>query len=97
MYNVLGMPAGVISTTRVQPGEESDRTVGKDLADITAWEVEQGSAGLPVGVQVVARHWREDIVLSVMTALEEIFWAQPSYPIQRLYKADLRMNEKIAV
>jgi fatty acid amide hydrolase len=83
-YNVIGAPAGVVVATRVQPGEESDRTASKDLADITAWEVEQGSAGLPVGVQVVARHWREDVVLAVMSALEEHFCTQPSYPLQTL-------------
>jgi len=29
------------------------------------------SAGLPVGVQVAARPWREDIVIALMAALEE--------------------------
>ncbi len=79
-YNVLGAPAGVVAATRVRPGEESDRTVSKDMADITAQAVEQGSAGLPVGVQVVARHWREDIVLAVMAALEAHFRSTPDYP-----------------
>lgn len=97
MYNVLGNPAGVVSITRVQPGEESDRLVSKDLADITAREVEQDSAGLPIGVQVVARHWREDIVLAVMTALENHFSTQPSYPIQVLHLADLKIRETAAV
>lgn len=80
VYNVLGAPAGVVAATTVQPGEESDRAVSKDMADITAHEVEQGSAGLPVGVQVVARHWREDVVLAVMAALEAHFRTQPTYP-----------------
>jgi fatty acid amide hydrolase len=79
-YNVIGAPAGVVPVTRVQAGEESDRVVGKDLADITAQQVERGSAGLPVGVQIVARHWREDIVLAVMADLEEHFRDQPDYP-----------------
>jgi fatty acid amide hydrolase len=35
---------------------------------------------LPVGVQVVARHWREDIVLAVMAALEDHFRSTPDYP-----------------
>ena len=69
-FNVTGLPAGVVPITTVQPGEESDRTVTRDKTDIVAQTVERGSAGLPVGVQVVARHWREDIVLSVMAALE---------------------------
>ena len=79
-YNVLGVPAGVVSITRVQPGEESDRTVGRDMADITAQKVEQGSAGLPIGVQIVSRHWREDIVLTVMKTLEEHFKTMSDYP-----------------
>ena len=80
IHNILGSPAGVVSVTRVRPGEESDRAESRDLADITARSVEQGSAGLPVGVQVVARHWREDIVLAVMSALEAHFKSMPDYP-----------------
>ena len=64
----------------MRPGEESDRAVSQDLAEITAAEVEQNSAGLPVGVQVVARHWREDIVLALMAALEAHFKLTPDYP-----------------
>jgi fatty acid amide hydrolase len=79
-YNVLGAPAGVVAATRVQPGEESDRQSSQDKADITAIEVERSSAGLPVGVQVVARHWREDIVLAVMAVLEEHFQSGPTVP-----------------
>jgi fatty acid amide hydrolase len=42
--------------------------------------VERGSAGLPIGVQVVARHWREDLVLAVMAELERALSANPEYP-----------------
>lgn len=80
LYNVLGMPAGVVAATRVQKEEESDRVVSKDLADKTAREAEDSSMGLPVGVQVVARHWQEHVVLAVMAALEEHFQTQPTYP-----------------
>ncbi len=74
------MPAGVVAATRVRAGEESDRTPGKDTAERTARAVESGSAGLPVGVQVAARHWREDVALALMTALEEQFRMQPDCP-----------------
>ena len=80
VYNVIGAPAGVVAATRVRPGEESDRKVSKDLADTTARKVEEASAGLPVGVQVVSRYWREDAVLAVMEALENHFRQQPDYP-----------------
>ena len=81
IYNVIGAPAGVVPVTKVQPGEESDRRVSKDLADITAQKVELSSTGLPIDVQVVSRHWREDIVLAVMAALETHFRSTPEYPI----------------
>jgi fatty acid amide hydrolase len=79
-FNVTGMPAGSVAATRVQPGEESDRAQSRDPVDKTARRVEDNSAGLPVGVQVVGRHWREDVVLAVMAALEEDFRANGSYP-----------------
>lgn len=81
-YNVLGAPVGVVSTTRVRPGEESDRKVGKDIADRTAQQVERGSVGLPIGVQVVARHWHDHVALAVMAALEAQFRETGEYPIQ---------------
>jgi fatty acid amide hydrolase len=79
-FNVLGMPAGAVAATRVRPGEESDRPRTVDRVDRTAAKTEKGSAGLPVGVQVAARHWREDVVLAVMTALEAEFSTRPDYP-----------------
>lgn len=81
-YNVLCAPAGVVSTTRVRPGEESDRNASGDIADITAQQVERGSAGLPIGVQVVARHWQDHVALSVMAALEAHFRETEEYPLQ---------------
>jgi fatty acid amide hydrolase len=80
LYNVLGMPAGVVAAGCVRAGEESERAPSKDRVERMAKEVEMGSAGLPVGVQVAARHWREDIVLAVMSALESHFRTQADYP-----------------
>ena len=82
LYNLLGLPAGVVAATRVRPAEETDREPGRDLVERTARRVEEGSAGLPVGVQVAARRWREDIVLAVMGALEEHFRARADYPTE---------------
>jgi fatty acid amide hydrolase len=80
LYNLLGMPAGVVAATRVRPGEESDRETGRDPVLRSARAVETGSAGLPVGVQVVARHWRDEVALAVMAALETHFRNRPDYP-----------------
>ena len=82
VFNVLGMPAGVVAASRVRAGEESDRPASKDPVEQMAAQVERGSAGLPIGVQVAARHWREDIVLALMGALETHFRLQPDYPVQ---------------
>jgi fatty acid amide hydrolase len=78
--NLLGAPSGVVPVCRVRPGEESDRPTSGDLVEKAARAVEQGSAGLPVGVQVSAPHWREDIVLAVMRALEERLPQRDDYP-----------------
>lgn len=78
--NLLGVPAGVVAASRVRPGEETDRPHSLDLMERTALRVEAGSAGLPVGVQVVAPHWRDETALAVMAALEEHFRAAGDSP-----------------
>jgi fatty acid amide hydrolase len=80
LYNTLGLPAGVVPVTRVQEGEESDRPPSRDASETTAATVEKGSAGLPVGVQVVGRYWREDVVLAIMAAIEDDFRGTARYP-----------------
>jgi fatty acid amide hydrolase len=80
LFNALGLPAGVVPVTRVRPGEESDRTVGRDRTEVVARDAEQGSAGLPVAVQLAARHWREDLVLAAMAAVERRCRLLPGYP-----------------
>jgi fatty acid amide hydrolase len=79
-FNLLGVPAGVCPVTRVMPGEETDRPPSRDKLVQAARAAESGSAGLPVGVQVAARHWREDIVLAVMAAVEDRVAGRRGYP-----------------
>jgi fatty acid amide hydrolase len=73
LFNLLGTPAGVVATTRVREGEETDRAESRDVVDRALARIESATAGLPVGVQIVSRWWREDVVLAVMGALEEHF------------------------
>jgi len=73
LFNLLGYPAGVVSMTSVHSGEETDRPASRDRAEKAAANVESGSTGLPVGVQVAARPWREDVVLAVMRHIEWSF------------------------
>jgi fatty acid amide hydrolase len=89
LFNLLGWPAGVVGVTRVGATEESDRPATKDVVEKTAREVEQGSAGLPLGVQVAARRWREDVVLAVMSAIERRVKDAEDYPAGALAAAPL--------
>ncbi len=89
IWNLLDMPAGVVAATRVRPDEESDRAPGADWAEREARRCEHQSAGLPIGVQVVARERREDVVLYIMRVLEEHFRKSEHYPVlgdQRMLK-----------
>jgi fatty acid amide hydrolase len=80
LVNLLGCPAGVVPVTRVRADEEAWPENRADIALKTAAAVSRGSAGLPVGVQIVARHWREEVVLAVMKALESGLSVRPDYP-----------------
>ncbi|HKV59086.1 MAG TPA: amidase [Ktedonobacteraceae bacterium] len=80
LYNVLGYPAGVVPFTRVRSNEEVGRAPSRDTVEKTARKVELDSAGLPVGVQVVARPWREHVALAAMRAIEEVASTREDYP-----------------
>lgn len=76
--NLTGVPAGVVPVTTVRAGEETDRSPGLDVVERLVRQNERGSVGLPVGVQVVAPWWREDLVLAAMAAIEHRVEGVPS-------------------
>lgn len=80
LYNVIGYPAGIVPVSRVRPGEEAPRRAAVDIVQRAARRAEQGSAGLPLGVQVVARPWREHVALAAMRAIQEAARASDDYP-----------------
>ena len=80
LFNLLGFPAGVVAAARVRPNEETDRPITRDRVERAVRDSELGTAGLPVGIQVVARPWREDLVLAAMSHLESHFGALPDFP-----------------
>ena len=84
LANVLGVPAGTVPAVRV--GEDdvaADLAVGNrtgcDRLTRLAARCGVGSVGLPVGAQVLARHWREDIVFAAMTAIEAAVTLPPPW------------------
>lgn len=80
LYNLLGYPAGVVPVTRVRADEESEREISRDVIQRAARAVELGSAGLPVGVQVVARPWREHVALAAMQEIESAARKRGEFP-----------------
>jgi fatty acid amide hydrolase len=80
LFNLLGWPAGVVPVTTVRPGEETDRPESADRWQQAARTAEVGSVGLPVGVQVAARPWREDVALAAMSAIESEVRPRPGFP-----------------
>lgn len=76
--NLTGLPAGVVPVTQVRAGEETDRSPGVDPIERSARRNERGSAGLPVGVQVLAPWWHEHAVLAAMAAIETRLDALPA-------------------
>lgn len=81
-WTLLNFPAGVVPVTRVQatetaglPGPEKPDKVEKKVAAIGAQSV-----GLPVGVQVVARPYREDRVLALMETIEADARTREGFP-----------------
>ncbi len=72
--NLLGIPAGVVPWTNVREDEQVDekqKGLGRrDISQFRAMRNTATSAGLPVGVQVFAREWREDMVLALLKVLE---------------------------
>lgn len=68
-WSLLNFPAGIVPITKVRSGE-TDYPRQSDRLDAKVRRVSEGSEGLPVGVQVVTRPYREDLALAVMRHLE---------------------------
>lgn len=77
---VLGYPAGVVPVTRVRATEESGRAKSSDVVHKTASEADRESAGLPVGVQLMGRPWRDEVVLAAMRVIEQGARNSPDFP-----------------
>lgn len=79
LWNVVPLPAGVVPVARVQT-DETRREPRGDRFVRRAVEIDRESEGLPVGVQVVGRAWREAEVLAAMMAIEDHAALHPDFP-----------------
>ncbi|PQO44978.1 amidase [Blastopirellula marina] len=80
LFNLLGVPCGTVTCSRVGDDELSDRTDLADPVQRSAQRVEMASGGMPVGLQVAGRPWREDQVLAIMAKIEAHFRQRDDYP-----------------
>lgn len=78
-YNFLNFPAGVVPVTTVLAGE-TGRKNPQGRLEKKAAEIDEGSEGLPVGVQVVSRPFRDEVALRLMQVIEDGVKDKPGYP-----------------
>ena len=81
LASLLGWPAGVVPITTVRSEEQAGTMRGSDRMDRTAAATEAGSAGLPIGIQIMARMYRDDVALALMRALEQSAVDAPRTPV----------------
>lgn len=79
-WSLLDFPAGVAPVTTVLREDLGRYRAGSERVDKKVAAIDQQSLGLPVGVQVVARPYREDVVLAVLGALEAGVSSDAGYP-----------------
>ena len=71
MYNYLNYPTGIVPVTLVQSNEMVYEGEHKDGTDAQCEKIMQGSAGLPVCVQVAALACEDEKALGVMQQIQD--------------------------
>eukprot|EP01094_Clydonella_sp_ATCC50884_P012610 TRINITY_DN2285_c0_g1_i1.p1 TRINITY_DN2285_c0_g1~~TRINITY_DN2285_c0_g1_i1.p1 ORF type:complete len:608 (-),score=159.66 TRINITY_DN2285_c0_g1_i1:189-1988(-) len=79
LFNLVDFPAAVVPITQVTEAEAQHKRECADMWDKVAASTEAGSAGLPVGVQVVTRPFEEEKCVSVADQIARLspFHASP--------------------
>ncbi|GAB5357558.1 hypothetical protein AAMO2058_000384500 [Amorphochlora amoebiformis] len=81
MWNAVKFPAGVVPVTQVKPEEEPYEGRPDPITE-AAKIANKGSAGLPMGVQIVSLPWRDELCLLAMKAVEDaVKWRIPLPPM----------------
>jgi fatty acid amide hydrolase len=89
LFNLLDFPAGVVPMCVIRPDEQT-MPEGKvnDIFTKRANAALQNSAGLPVGVQIAALPFQDELVLRLMKRLSAI----PNKEMQAFYQERLDLN-----
>ena len=75
VYNLIGCPAGILPVTKETNEDQEalkDYPVMGDLCFRIARNATVGAVGCPIGVQVVGRHFEEEMVLHAMGLIEDL-------------------------
>jgi fatty acid amide hydrolase len=79
-WTLLGFPAAIVPVTKVQADETSGYEGGSDRIAKKTASILEGSAGLPVGVQVVDKPFAEEAMLATMAAIESHVQSLSGFP-----------------
>ena len=71
IWNLVNFPVGAVPVTHVRADEQRYTSRWADKVSRTIAETMEGSAGLPVGVQVVGLPWHEETVVEVIKQIED--------------------------
>jgi len=74
IYNLLGNPAGVMPVTTVNAQDTAglENYPTDDIPFRVAKEACIGAEGCPLGIQVIGKHFEEEMVLHVMSTIESL-------------------------
>jgi len=75
VWNVAGNPAGVIPVTKENSIDQANLDkypVSGDICHRWARDATRGATGCPIGIQVVGRHFQEEVVIHAMQTIEEL-------------------------
>jgi len=75
VYNTIGNPVGMLPVTREteeDQAELSNYKVYDDLMHRLARNATRGATGCPIGVQVVGRHFQEELVIHAMETIQNL-------------------------
>jgi fatty acid amide hydrolase len=79
LFNLLHWPAGVVPVTTVRE-DECDREATMDTVVRRAREIDRQSLGLPVGVQIATRGWKDELCLALLSAVERSVQSDHGHP-----------------
>tara|TARA_R110002096_G_scaffold16898_10_gene58003 strand:+ start:13573 stop:15153 length:1581 start_codon:yes stop_codon:yes gene_type:complete len=79
-WTLLNFAAGVVPITRVRVDETNTYDGGDDRIAKKVRSIMEGSEGLPIGVQVVAKPFHEQALLTTMAAIESRVKSNEGYP-----------------